>query len=74
MVSHWEEDLATWATQANRQAGGVAKTSLDKRAKDKTVETTAAERILDVLSECWLLGVLMIPKLLQITLLIRDFK
>lgn len=40
-----DDDLVTWATQANKQAGGVAKTSLDKKAKDKTAEKTVEESI-----------------------------
>ena len=41
-----DEDLVTWATQANKQAGGVAKTSLDRTAKDKTAEKTVEKRIM----------------------------
>ena len=42
------EALVTWATQANKQAGGVATAWLDKRAKDKTVETTVEARIVGI--------------------------
>ena len=35
----------TLATQASRQAGGVARTSLERRARDRTEETTVEVRI-----------------------------
>lgn len=41
-----DDDLVTWATQANKQAGGVAKTSLDRRAKDKTAEKIVDKSIM----------------------------
>lgn len=45
-VSHVEEDLLTWATQANKQAGGVAKTSLDNKAKEMTEENRVLARMI----------------------------
>lgn len=43
---HSEESLLTSATHANRQAGGVAKTCLDNKAKETTVERTDVVRIM----------------------------
>lgn len=39
------ESLLTAATQANKHAGGVAKTALEKRAKEATADATVVVRI-----------------------------
>ena len=48
---HVEDDLLTWATQANKQAGGVAKTSLDNKAKEMTEDNNVVARMLKY-NEC----------------------
>lgn len=42
---HEEDCLLTCATHANKQAGGVAKTSVDNKAKEITADKTEEERM-----------------------------
>lgn len=46
-----EEDLPTCATQANKQAGGVAKTSFDNNAKETTEDNKVVARMV-IYNEC----------------------
>lgn len=46
-IESQSESLFTSATQAKRQAGGVAKTPVEKRANEATADKTEVVRILD---------------------------
>ena len=50
-MSQVEDDLPTWATQANKQAGGVAKTSRDNNAKEMTEDNKVVARMI-IYNEC----------------------
>lgn len=53
-VEHLEDWPPTWATHANRHAGGVAKAWFENKARETTAEKTVEARmlLLYIMSEC----------------------